>query len=592
MYIVLPNRIQVAQASALRLAPIFRVRGTPKPRDGKVQLIVRITSQHVRVGFRIFHYFEMTSDTPKQHFTPPDEVFRLLPAYLESVEDLLSLRLLSKRHHELVDAGTAGPVLLRLCYLSRRVCFRPSPLLLLAWLTPAIVAWANRSGANRDRLKAVIPLGADELLHMAVFTPAIARKVAWSFDKARAVTDWRLSTLEPVSDLVDRCVGEKWYGQENFWDGAADDARTLAGDPDDAPLHLAIYGEMVGSAWDAWLEANAEREAKETLDEASARRAVRGPDSRDPLLPPLGRPSVRADLLKYIAPDRELHWRNMDWVVHLSATGTAPVLVDPGIDDYPVSEVGTADPMGSEGDLEGASLACGGKGQIGADTDADTDIAHELDDSGAVNGLIYYPERPPSPWRLSALYVIRNQPVTPYGSLVLATPTGPRRPAPFDKQGCYALDHLITRSPHWGRLMASIRSLAGGDFEDPPVYRAQPVAGRTVGWRQQLWEQCFYLLGLDGISIIAQVNIADRRAERCRILTGQIVEGESYRKEGYLNLDSVCATGPAWEKLRRWRSRIASLKVEPRTIDLIGSRIYEAPHLFADVQMLSFGGPE
>lgn len=259
--------------------------------------------------------------------------------------------------------------------------------------------------------------------------------------------------------------------------------------------------------------------------------------------------------------------------------------------DYPVSEVDIADPILPRSHREETDPSTGQDAPIGAYTGPVTDGANEQEQAMAVDRRTRRIMNVAHPWKLSPLYLIRNEDDTPYGRLIPLSLENQFGRNIVDTQGCMALEHLLTRSPLWGRLMVEIRSVARGDLGGRPLYLARGLGDTTVGWRQQLWEQCFYLLGLDGLSIVAQVYLADRAAEQDRLFTGLAIERESFQKEGYLDLSTICTEGPTWDKLRRWRSRIAALKVQPRTIDLIQSRIYEVPHLYADLEMLSFGGP-
>jgi len=62
------------------------------------------------------------------------------------------------------------------------------------------------------------------------------------------------SMINPIVDLIDKCVGEQWYDTLNFWNGGVDDAATIYADPPETFFHLVTYGELFAPAFDAYLE--------------------------------------------------------------------------------------------------------------------------------------------------------------------------------------------------------------------------------------------------------------------------------------------------------------------------------------------------
>ena len=68
--------------------------------------------------------------------------------------------------------------------------------------------------------------------------------------RVRELYELRMSTINPVTDLIDKCIGIQWYATPNFWHGGASDAYTLHSDPSETFFHLCIYGELFGEAMD------------------------------------------------------------------------------------------------------------------------------------------------------------------------------------------------------------------------------------------------------------------------------------------------------------------------------------------------------
>ena len=79
-------------------------------------------------------------------------------------------------------------------------------------------------------------------------------------DRLRELTEWRKRMVNPVSEIMEKCVREQyseeedehWYGPETWHQ------LSIACNPSDAMYHLVNYGEMYGAGMREWLESNAE----------------------------------------------------------------------------------------------------------------------------------------------------------------------------------------------------------------------------------------------------------------------------------------------------------------------------------------------
>lgn len=105
----------------------------------------------------------------------------------------------------------------------------------------------------------------------------------------RAQHALRFATLNPVTDLIDKCVGTQWYETPNFWNGGAEDAYTIDAHPDEAVFHWAIYGELFAGDLDLVLAREQEKRGGEAASEGTKGM-------------PLGE-DVRLEYIKYCVPD-------------------------------------------------------------------------------------------------------------------------------------------------------------------------------------------------------------------------------------------------------------------------------------------------
>lgn len=96
--------------------------------------------------------------------------------------------------------------------------------------------------------------GDEAALELAVSIPRIAMLAGWSISKPRELWEWRSRVLYPLTDLLDKCIGEQWRGRDNFWD--QEDACTIESDPPALVFRMITYGEMFGGAWRMYIDAN------------------------------------------------------------------------------------------------------------------------------------------------------------------------------------------------------------------------------------------------------------------------------------------------------------------------------------------------
>ncbi|KAL9062877.1 MAG: hypothetical protein Q9157_008568 [Trypethelium eluteriae] len=147
--------------------------------------------------------------------------------------------------------GTATPkTILRLAAAQSKIFFRPSPHFLVAATARELGHWARRSAANEQDLAQKMEDGIDGLLGLVLAHCTI------TLGRIRELFSMRFSIMNPVTDIIDQCVGQQWLSTPNFWNGGVDDAYTISADPSETFFHLVIYGELFGPDFEPILSQN------------------------------------------------------------------------------------------------------------------------------------------------------------------------------------------------------------------------------------------------------------------------------------------------------------------------------------------------
>lgn len=128
--------------------------------------------------------------------------------------------------------------ILRLAAAQSTTFFRPSPFFLVAATARQLGRWARKSDANEHELASKLESGIDALLDLALDHCEL------TIERIRELHLMRFSIINPIYDVIDKCVGQQWYAHEDFWDGGVSDAYTIDAEPTDTLFHLAIYGEL------------------------------------------------------------------------------------------------------------------------------------------------------------------------------------------------------------------------------------------------------------------------------------------------------------------------------------------------------------
>jgi hypothetical protein len=170
----------------------------------------------------------------------------MLPEFLHNIEDYTNLS--STCRIMRVTMATATPKqILRLAAAQSKVFFRPSPLFLFTATARELGHWARQDDGKEWDLMLACEEGFEALLELAV------EHCGLTMERIRELHRLRFSLINPIVDIVDKCVGAQWLATDNFWNGGVSDASEINAKPSEALFHLAIYGELFGPDMDTYL---------------------------------------------------------------------------------------------------------------------------------------------------------------------------------------------------------------------------------------------------------------------------------------------------------------------------------------------------
>lgn len=170
----------------------------------------------------------------------PRDILILLPKYLHNIEDYTYVSSTCRELQHCMNAATTNTIL-RLAAAQSTTFFRPSPHFLVAATARQLGDWARQSDSNEAELALKVENGIDALLDLAL------EHCGLTMQRIRELHAMRFSIINPVTDIIDKCVGEQWYATPDFWNGGVSDAYTVSSEPHETLFHLAIYGELFGA---------------------------------------------------------------------------------------------------------------------------------------------------------------------------------------------------------------------------------------------------------------------------------------------------------------------------------------------------------
>lgn len=177
----------------------------------------------------------------------PRDILILLPDYLHNIEDYTNVSSTCRELRHCMQAATPNTIL-RLAAAQSTTFFRPSPHSLVAATARELGEWARKSDSNESDLALKLENGIDALLDLAL------QHCGLTMQRIRELHAMRFSIINPVTDIIDKCVGAQWYATPNFWNGGVSDAYTVSSEPHETLFHLAIYGELFGADFAAFFD--------------------------------------------------------------------------------------------------------------------------------------------------------------------------------------------------------------------------------------------------------------------------------------------------------------------------------------------------
>ncbi|KAL3465103.1 hypothetical protein BJX64DRAFT_285965 [Aspergillus heterothallicus] len=176
----------------------------------------------------------------------PLEVLFLLPSYLHDLEDFKNTASSCRALRD-VCAKTLPSTILRLADASTPVFFSPHPHFLVAASVRSVGDWALGSAERTKLLQEAFRGGIYSLYRFCLDHGGL------TLDRIREMHLARFTTINPVSDKIDKMAGTQWMQTPKFWEGGVSEANTVFTDADRATLQIIIYGELFGRSMDAFL---------------------------------------------------------------------------------------------------------------------------------------------------------------------------------------------------------------------------------------------------------------------------------------------------------------------------------------------------
>lgn len=177
----------------------------------------------------------------------PTDILVLLPDFLHNIEDYINLSSACRALRSCLNSPSPATVL-RLAAAQTKIFFRPSPHFLVAATARELGDWARQSEANEAELAHRLQDGIDALLNLA-----LEKGCGLTLERTRELHQMRFDIINPVTNIIDQCVGQQWCDVPDFWNGGRSDAYTISSEPAETFFHLAIYGELFGRDFEAFL---------------------------------------------------------------------------------------------------------------------------------------------------------------------------------------------------------------------------------------------------------------------------------------------------------------------------------------------------
>ena len=194
-----------------------------------------------------FHFTLPPDPDDMQLLDLPTEILCSLPRYIHDIESFTNA---ASSCRQLRDAFShARPnTILRLAAGSAPTFFSPHPYFLVALTARRASDWVLGNADRTQLLRQAMREGIFGLYEFCLDHSSL------TLEDIRQSHLARFSTINPLSDKVDKMAGKQWLDTPDFWNGGVSEPATLCAEPDRATMQIIIYGELFGQSMEAFLE--------------------------------------------------------------------------------------------------------------------------------------------------------------------------------------------------------------------------------------------------------------------------------------------------------------------------------------------------
>ncbi|KAI5364603.1 hypothetical protein Slin15195_G041410 [Septoria linicola] len=192
---------------------------------------------------------------PQTLLSLPKDILVMLPEYVHNIEDYTNISSTCRTLRECMATATSNTIL-RLAAAQSNIFFRPSPYFLVTAVARELGNWARQSEENEAIFSQSCQSGIEGLFQLALLHCDLTTQ------RIREMYEMRMSIINPVTDIVDKCVGQQWQSTPRFWNGGVSDAYTIESDASLTFFHLAIYGELFSPDFEPFLTSSTTSSAR------------------------------------------------------------------------------------------------------------------------------------------------------------------------------------------------------------------------------------------------------------------------------------------------------------------------------------------
>ena len=139
----------------------------------------------------------------------PRDILVLLPPFLHNIEDFMNLSSTCRTFKQCMESASSDKIL-RLAAAQLKVFFRPSPHFLVAATAREVGNWARLDDEIESEFANRVEEGIGALLALAI------EHCGLTMQRIRELHEMRFPIINPVEDIVDKCVGAQWYTTPDY----------------------------------------------------------------------------------------------------------------------------------------------------------------------------------------------------------------------------------------------------------------------------------------------------------------------------------------------------------------------------------------